>query len=83
MALNTTDIDLDFDNGWLAIPCTGSVVHIVRIAKANIECRIGIASTSSGFVLKEGDTLKAEETIYVRPQLYNVGRIARITVVKD
>jgi hypothetical protein len=83
MSLNTTDIDLEFDSGWLAIPCTGTVVHIVRVAKANIECRVGISSISGGFVLKEGDTLKSAETIYVRPQLYNVGRSAKITVVKD
>ena len=83
MPLNTTDIDLDFDDGWMAIPLTGTVVHIVRVAKAHVECRIGIASTSRGFILKEGDTLKAEATVYVRPYKYNTGQIATITVVKD
>lgn len=83
MALNTTDITIDFNDGWMAIPCTGTVVHIVRVARAEVVCRVGIASTSAGFLLKEGDTLKAEETVYVRPLVYSGSDIATITVVKD
>lgn len=83
MALNTTDIVLDFGAGWMAIACTGTIVHIVRVINTDIEVRIGISSTSSGFVLRQGDTLKSEETIYVRPYVANGSGIPRITVVKD
>ena len=83
MPLTTTDIALDFDSGWMAVPCTGSIVHIVRVSNADIEVRVGISSTSGGFVVKQGDTVKSSETLYVRPYIVNGSGVAKITVVKD
>jgi hypothetical protein len=32
----------------MAVPCTGSIVHIVRVSNSDIEVRVGISSTSGG-----------------------------------
>ena len=83
MALNTTDLTISGIDGWTAIVLTGTVINVTRITNANIEVKFGISSTSRGFVVNSGSTLKAEETFYARAIRGGVSDFSVITIVKD
>lgn len=81
--MTTEHIAVDRDDGWRSIVCTGTVVHIASVVNNRIRVRLGIASVSDGFVMDAGDTLSANETIYVKALPNNKGAVATICVIKD
>jgi hypothetical protein len=85
MALLTEDITLPTDGQWLAVVATGATVIISEIRgapKSKMLFRFGISSTSKGTVLQVGDSLAAEETIYVK-SLDTKSSPLEITVTRD
>ncbi len=60
------EVVLNHFDGWVALTCTGSIVHIAEVVSGDILVRFGSGSTANGFTMKPGDTLKAEETVYVK-----------------
>lgn len=79
----TTDVTLDRADGWRSVTCTGTVIHIKGIHNMDVAVRFGISSTSAGFVLKPGDELSANETVYIKllSSINNVN--GSLTVTKD
>lgn len=62
----TEQIVLLHAEGWRSLTCTGTVVHIASVSGDRVRVRLGITSTGDGFIMEPGDTLKANETVYVR-----------------
>ena len=83
MALFTTDVTLTGDEGWVAVILTGTVIHISNIHNADINVRFGISSTSGGFFITKGSTLKATETFYMRAIMGGNNDFSIVTIVKD
>lgn len=66
MALNSEDVVVKLSDGWLAVIVLNTVLHISELRGNNIRVRFNIASVSAGFIMKPGDTLSTNETIYVK-----------------
>ena len=81
MAYSTVDVNVSNDEGWVAVILLNSELHITEVLGNEIMCRFDIASTSSGFVMAPGDTLSANETIYIKARYAN--RKAAVIVVRD
>lgn len=79
----TEHVVLNHAEGWRSITCTGTVVHIASVAYDRIRVRLGITSTGDGFIMEPGDTLKANETVYVKATVNPETKPAHIVVVKD
>lgn len=79
----TQNIQVDRVDGWRSITCTGTVVHIAAVINSSIRVRLGIGSTSDGFVMEPGDSLSVNETLYViaHDQITTVP--ASLIVIKD
>ena len=59
--------DINLETGvWNTIACTGPVLHILSVNNCDISVRFGANSTSQGFEMHPGDTLSANETVYVK-----------------
>lgn len=59
--------DISLDTGvWNTISCTGSALYILVVSNCDIAVRFGATSTSQGFEMHPGDTLSANETVYVK-----------------
>ena len=82
MALITEDIVLSND-GWIAIVLTGTVIFLTQIRGSKILYRFGITSTSTGTVLDTGESITTDETIYIKPIVYNASRKVSVTISKD
>lgn len=65
MAL-TEDIVLTHSEGWRAIVPTGTYMTVEVIGGNPITCRLGITSTSEGFPLDKGDSVRVAETLYIQ-----------------
>ena len=83
MALVSEDVAVDQVDGWLALVVTGTVLHINDVRGSRILCKFNIGSTSAGFILNQGDTLKTAETIYVKAIDHSNLDDAVVIVVKD
>lgn len=81
--MTTENIAVDITDGWRSIICTGTVVHITSVTNGKIRVRLGMMSTSDGFVMDNGDTMSANETIYVKALHSSSPMTASICVVKD
>lgn len=59
--------DINLETGvWNTIACTGTVLHILAVNNCDISVRFGANSTSQGFEMHPGDTMSANETVYVK-----------------
>jgi hypothetical protein len=81
MAMHTEEITLDHGLGWMAIVNTGTQIHITNIRGNVITFRFGMSSTSEGTPLKQGDTLRCEETIFVTAKNIT-GTVASFTLTR-
>jgi len=78
------DIKLLTPTEWTAIPCTGTVLHILAVRNVEIQVRLGFSSSSEGMVMVPGDTLSVNETVYVKAkQLYLKNVPGVISVARD
>ena len=81
--MTTSDILLERTDGWRSVTCTGTVIHLKGIYNMEIAVRFGISSTSSGFILKAGDELSANETVYIKLLSSINNENGSLTVTKD
>lgn len=79
----TESIIIDRAEGWRSLTMTGTVIHIASVIDNRVRVRLGISSTSEGFILNVGDTMSANETIYVKALFSSNSSPAILCVVKD
>jgi len=75
----TEDLNLPVDGSWIAVvPITTDIV--VHNA-SNRECliRFGALSTSYGMPFEDGETIMADETVYIRAKKFPAEGSIRIT----
>ena len=60
------------DNSWRSIVNTGDYM-VLAGHNGPFRLRFGVNSTSEGMIVEKGESLKVEETVYVRP----------VTIVND
>ena len=82
MALQTEDIVVDYDAGWLAIVLTGTVIHISEVRGAEVLYRFGINSDSNGTYLNIGESISTSETVYIKTASSR-NSSATVTITKD
>ncbi len=77
----TQDFILPTNGDWLALPLTSTFTVMNNVSNLSLHIRFGVSSTSLGFMIEPGDTMIAEETIYIRPPSVILGQfINTITV---
>ena len=82
MPMTSSEITIDHFQGWTPIVCTGTVVHIAEITGGEILLKFGANSNVHGVTMAPGDTIMANETIYVRA-VADSNSYPTIHVIKD
>lgn len=83
MGFTSSDLEIDASDGWVGVTVTGTEVKLIHAGGADILCRVGDTSTSSGFRLSVGDSLASADNLYVKVSQSRASNAAKLHVIKD
>jgi len=78
MVTSTIVLDRN-DNSWRSVVNTGDFM-VLAGHTGPFRLRFGISSTSEGMIVKKGESIKAEETVYIQPVNLNNAKSRYTTI---